>query len=187
MNEIDKFCEIIRKRSVEHSKAMSRIGDLPGIMVSILRQELDSMVRVIYLLAIQDISERKRLVIQTLNGETWTVKTVNNKNRKVTDREMVDFANSLRGWTLSVYKFGCAFIHFSNFHDYSVTNPFDLLNINEKTDILKHLRNYHGGPIIDNPSFDELSAYFPKVFDKISGNLECYVKHLENNEALDNL
>jgi hypothetical protein len=73
MDDIKKFCEILRKRSAEHSEAMNRVHDLPGIMASILRQELDSMVRAIYLLAITDIKERKRLVAQTFAGENWTV------------------------------------------------------------------------------------------------------------------
>lgn len=183
MEEIKKFCEIVRKKSVEHREAMHRVHDLPGMMVSILRQELDSMVRAIYLLNIDDIPERKRLIKQSLMGEKWTIATRNGKNRKVTDREMVDLANELQGWTLSVYKFGCAFIHFSNFHDYSASNPFESLDAKEKTDILEHLRYYHGGPLNDNPSFDELSNYFPRVYEKIASNLECYVKDIESNEV----
>ena len=44
------------------------------------------------------------------------------------------------------------------------------------------MRQYHGGPDNDNPSFDELTLYLPAVFTKISGNLECYLEHLENND-----
>jgi hypothetical protein len=183
MNEIEKFCEIIRKRSSEHSKAMSRVEDLPGMMVSILRQELDSMVRAIFLLAISDIVERKRLIAQSLNGKKWSVETAKGKNKKVTDQEMVELSNKLQGWTLSVYKFGCAFIHFSNFHDYSTSNPFESLDAKEQTDILEHLRYYHSGPTTDTPSFETLSTYFPRVFNKIADNLECYLKDLESNKV----
>ena len=172
MDEIEKFCNILRKRSEEHAKAIGRLHDLHGMMASILRQELDSMVRVIYLLAIPDLNERKRLINQTLSGSVWTVKTPKGKDKKVTDREMVEISNKLEGWTLSVYKFGCAFIHFSNYHDYSEANPFEILSSEEKTDMLSHLRHYHGGPRSDKPSFSEISAYFPRVFDKISSNLD---------------
>ncbi len=182
----NKFCEILRKRSAEHSAAISRVSNLPGIMVSILRQELDSMVRAIYLLTIKDLEERKRLMLQTLSGELWTVPTSKGKQRKITDRDMVELSNQLQGWTLSVYKFGCAFIHFSNFHDYSVSNPFESLSQTEQSDILSHLRYYHGGPDSDTPSFQELSLYFPRVFDKIAGNLECYINDL-NEDAVKNI
>jgi predicted AlkP superfamily pyrophosphatase or phosphodiesterase len=183
MDEIEKFSAIIRKRSSEHSEAMHRVEDLPGMMVSILRQELDSMVRTIFLLSIDDLDERKRLITQSLNGEVWSVKTEKGKNKKVTDREMVELSNKLQGWTLSVYKFGCAFIHFSNFHDYSARNPFESLDEVKQKDILEHLRYYHGGPATDRPNFGELSSYFPRVFNKISDNLECYLEELESNDV----
>lgn len=86
MDEVKKFCKILRKRSAEHSQAMVRLNDLQGMMASILRQELDSMVRAIFLLVISDLSERNRLIKQTLKGETWTVITKKGKQKKVTDR-----------------------------------------------------------------------------------------------------
>ncbi|OEE38467.1 hypothetical protein [Vibrio ordalii] len=183
MNSVDKFCSIVRKRTVEHREAMERLSDLPGMMVSILRQELDSMVRVIYLLEISDIAERTCLVEQTLQNEIWTVVTHNGRNRKITDREMVEVSNSLQGWTRSVYKFGCAFIHFSAFHNYSEENPFELLSSEEQYDVLSHMRHYHGGPSSNTPNFAELSGYFPRVFQKIADNLEYYVQDLESGKV----
>lgn len=182
MDDLTRYCEILRKRSAEHSEAMSRVHDLPGIMVSILRQELDSMVRVIYLLSVGDIIETKRLITQTLDGEVWTVLTEKGKFKKVTDRDMVDLSNKFQGWTLSVYKFGCAFIHLSRFHDYSISNPFNTLRHKEQADILQHLRYYHGGPQSEHPGFEELASYFPRVFEKIKSNLGYYIKELEENK-----
>lgn len=48
--------------------------------------------------------------------------------------------------------------------------------------ILIHMRHYHGGPVSDNPTLEEFGNYLPKVLEKISGNLECYLEHLEKNE-----
>jgi len=180
MSNTKKFCHILRKRSAEHTNAMERISDLPGIMASILRQELDSMVRVIYLLSIQDVGTREKLIAQTLDGKKWEI-VRNGKKYNVTDREMVDTSSQIHGWALSIYKFGCAFIHLSNFHDYSEQNPFDGLSEIDRRDVLMHLRNYHSGPAADNPSFAELADYFPDVFTKIKDNLECYLHDLESN------
>lgn len=182
-NNVKILCGVIRKRSAEHAVAMSRMNDLPGMMASILRQELDSMVRAIYLLSENDVTNRERLAGQTLTGEKWTTLTVNNKMRKIKDKDLVDLANDLQGWSRSVYTFGCAFIHLSNYHDYSEKNPFDSLGFNERSDILSHLRHYHGGPSNDNPSFSELAEYFPNVFEKISGNLDFYLECLEGNKT----
>ncbi|MBN1360597.1 MAG: hypothetical protein JW993_08395 [Sedimentisphaerales bacterium] len=141
------------------------------------------MIRVIYLLQITDLVERQRLIHSTLQGEKWRVPTPKGKFRDVTDREMVDLAQQLQGWTQSVYKFGCAFVHLSDFHNHLAQNPFQRLSEAERQDVLSHMRNYHGGPLHDNPDMEEISEYLPRVFDKISDNLKCYLEHLERGES----
>jgi hypothetical protein len=73
MPAIDAFCRQVRSRSKEHQQAMqllSRAG-LAGQMVAILRQELDSMVRVIYLLT-QPPDRRYLLIDSSVNGKKWS-------------------------------------------------------------------------------------------------------------------
>ncbi len=101
---------------------------LAGQMVAILRQELDSMVRVIYLLA-QSPDRRDLLIDSSVNREKWLQ---HNSKGAVTDKEMVDLAQRLQGWTRSVYKFGCAFIHLSSLHDYNARDPFRQLPLEER-------------------------------------------------------
>ncbi|MGH8401916.1 MAG: hypothetical protein ACRESO_00720 [Gammaproteobacteria bacterium] len=180
------FCTMIRARSDENRRAMYCFTNLHVVLspaFSILRQELDSMIRVIYLLQIADQNERLRLIKSTLNGKKWKVPTSKGKQRDVTDREMVDFAQQLQGWTLSVYKFGCAFVHLSDFHNHLALDPFQKLLETERHDVLSHMRNYHGGPEHDHPSMVEISGYLPRVFDKIADNLRCYVEHLEHGDS----
>jgi hypothetical protein len=147
---------------------------LAGQMVSLLRQELDSMVRVIYMLA-QTPQRRELLIDASVNGEKWTRES---SRGRVTDKEMVDLAQNLQGWTHSVYKFGCAFIHLSAFHDYNDRDPLRQLPPEEQRDIIEHCRSYHGGPPGDHPDFESLLPYLPRVLEKIASNLECYVKDL---------
>jgi hypothetical protein len=94
-NETKTFCDAVRRRSKENRTAMARIGhggDAMSPSISILRQELDSMVRVIWLLSITNETERKRLIHATLSGRKWTAKTGRGKERTITDREMVNLA-----------------------------------------------------------------------------------------------
>jgi len=180
------FCTMIRNRSDENRRAMHCFSIPYGVLspaFSILRQELDSMVRVIYLLQITDLVERQRLIQSTMQGEKWRVSTSEGKSRYITDREMVDLAQQLQGWTQSVYRFGCAFVHLSDFHNHLAQNPFQRLQEAERQDVLSHMRNYHGGPLHDNPSMEELSEYLPRVFDKIADNLKCYLEHLERGDT----
>jgi hypothetical protein len=172
------FCRQIRSRSQEHLQTMKLLAthQIAGQMVAVLRQELDSMVRVIYLLD-KPVARRNQLIVASVNGERWYQE--NSPKKLVTDKEMVELAQTLEGWTQSVYKFGCAFIHLSACHDYSDRDPLQLISNEEKQDILYYCCYYHGGPISDTPSFQNLIPYFPDVLKKISSNLECNLKRLE--------
>jgi hypothetical protein len=184
----ETFCRMIRNRSDENRRAIrcfDRISEVLSPAMAILRQELDSMIRVIYLLGIRDIAERKRLISSTLQGKKWKVWTDRGKWTDVTDRRMVDFAQQLQGWTQSVYRFGCAFVHLSDFHNHIAENPLDKLETAERQNVLFHMRYYHGGPCDDNPKMAEFASYVPQVFGKIADNLDCYLKTLEADGTLD--
>ena len=102
----------------------------------------------------------------------------------MTDREMLEIAHGLQGWTQSVYKFGCAFIHLSSLHDYNDRDPLELLPALEREDLLQHCRHYHGGPSGPDPSFSDLVPYLPRVLEKIASNLEHYLAELEGGKLL---
>lgn len=139
------------------------------------------MVRVIFLLAQDDRSYRAQLIQASVDGAAWTAK---GKTRRLTDREMVELAQTLHGWTASVYRFGCAFIHLSQLHDYRDRNPMDAVDDDERRAIFDHLRYYHGGPASDDATFQDILPFLPMVFEKIADNLECYVKELETDGDL---
>ena len=72
MEVIAVFARQIICRSNDHKRAMQLVAsaNIPSQMVSILRQELDSMVRVIYLLA-QEPARREVLITASVNGQQW--------------------------------------------------------------------------------------------------------------------
>jgi hypothetical protein len=178
MTNTERVCKIARQRSTEHKEAISLVCSrgLYGQAISILRQELDSMVRALYLLQITNLAEREHLVTQLLNGQRWRKLGT---NAQITDKNMVEIADSLHGWAKSVYKFGCAFVHLSTYHEYSDNDPFDSLAPNEIQDIKSHLNYYHGFSMSSELKIQTISRYIPMIFDKIAGNLECYLSDLE--------
>jgi hypothetical protein len=184
MDDMAVFCRQVWARSDELRRAlrMAHHGGLTGQVLSTLRQQLDSMVRVLFLLAQEDRDYRGQLIRASVNGERWVA---HGTNRPITDAEMVELAQRLHGWAASVYKFGCAFIHLSSLHDYRDRDPMDALPRDEKDAILAHLRHYHGGPRHDNPRFDELVPFLPGVFDKIESNLDHYLNDLRRDRDLD--
>jgi hypothetical protein len=177
------FCQQVRRRSREHVQAISllEMGDLLSPVMAILRQEIDSLIRVIYLLT-RDENDRNRLILASVSGERWTH---SRGHGLITDREMVDISNKLNGWTQSVYKYGCAFVHLSNFHDYDTQDPLSKLTIKERNNILKHMRHYHHGPSSDHPTISDILPLLPQVLRKISANLDYYLKALEADSNLN--
>ncbi len=156
MSNLSVFLRQVRSRSLEHQRAMELLAraGLAGQMIAVLRQELDSMVRVIYLLT-QNSERRELLIDASVRGEKWTRET---SRAKITDKDMVNLAQALQGWTQSVYKFGCAFIHLSGLHDYNDRDPLLQLPTEERSDIIEHCRHYHGGPAADAERFESLCA-----------------------------
>jgi hypothetical protein len=181
--ELTAFCRQVRKRSRANKKALALLHSnaLTGSVIAVLRQELDSLVRCVFLLSVTNRRYRRELLKDAVNGKPW--RTEDGK-RRVTDREMVDLTNRLHGWTQYVYAFGCRFIHLSDFHDYPDRDPFDTMTPQDRADIGRYLAHYHGVTIKASTRLRDIEWVLPNVFEKISSNLECYVKDLEKGSVL---
>jgi len=183
MTDLEIFCRQVRDRSRENRIALEHLwpARTVGAAIGLLRQELDSMVRVILLLSTSDRTRRASLISDAVAGREWRQPT---GRGRITDAEMVKVADSLHGWTRSVYQFGCAFIHLSSFHDYNSRDPLGFISVDERAALLAHLRYYHGGLSEDHPTFHDIAQFVPRVFDKIASNLEHYVRELERDADL---
>ncbi|MCD4823724.1 MAG: hypothetical protein K8S55_03895 [Phycisphaerae bacterium] len=183
MSDTEIFCRMVRERSSEHRRAVVslHLSTAFGQIISVLRQELDSMIRVIFLLSIEDREQRRKLIEASVEGRQWTHEGT---KKRITEREMVELASKLQGWTRSVYSFGCAFVHLSSFHDYRERDPMTMISDDERRAILDHMQYYHGGPCGPTVSFQDMLPYLPMIFDKIASNLECYVASLESDGDL---
>ena len=124
---------------------------------------------------------RGYLIDAAANGRKWTAK---GSRKKLTDREMVDLANRLHGWTESVYRFGCGLIHLSNMHDYRTRDPLRHLPDDERNAVIEHLRSYHGGPARRRRHSKTSSRSF-LVYSRRFGHPRCYLRQLENDGDLD--
>ena len=183
MSTTKNFLNLLENRTNENKETIALLMSkmLIGNSISVLRQEIDTFIRVIYLAKLNDFGYREHLMNCTLNGKKWTEK---GKKRRITDREMVEIANELKGYVQYAYKFGCSFIHLSDSHNYKDKNPFDKLPIHDQNDIIFYLNYYHGYPLNLKLSTENISLLIPSIFDKISSNMWCYTKHLEQNTIL---
>ena len=177
-----QFIEVIRNRSKENKESLE--DDFKNNRLAkcceTLRTEIDSFIRIIYLGSDPDLIKRNELIKQLFSGEKWKI---NKKN--VTDNDMVKKANKFSGYIEYVYKFGCAFIHLSNFHDYKATNPFNNISEVEKEDIKKYLNQYHSFPLDKELNIESIKNYIPKIFEKVSENMHYYFDNILNQTMID--
>lgn len=177
MDDLDKFCNIVKNRSEENAKTIKLLyeNQLYGNCVGILRQELDSMVRVLFLLACEQ-SQRIMFIKQTLNNEKW-----HDGKRTITDYLLIKNVLNMCGWARNVYLFGCSFIHLSVSHNYMQEDPFLKLSREELKAIKNFMVQYHNFPQEQDITFITMQPYLLKIFEKINSNLTCHLETLNNN------
>lgn len=176
VDRTSNFIRLTKDRSSDNLTAIISLHEqqLYGQALAILRQELDSLIRVCYLLTISDQVERLRLIEDTLNGQKWRV-----NNKVLTDREMVTTATHYNHWAPEVYEFGNAFTHLTNFHDFRTTDPLQQLDNSKKALIIHYLNSYHQYPTNQELTFQSFIPYILRVAQKVSGNLGGYLEDLE--------
>ncbi len=178
MEIIEKFCNQVSLRTAENYSAFNLLveSECFGVAIGILRQELDSLIRVSYLWHEDiEINEGLKLMQDSLNGKKWEKLSVKGKKIKITDREMVELARHLGGWEKVIYDFGCNLIHLSNYHSYKECDPLVALSSDKKAEIVSYLRSYHCYPH-SGLNFDLLKPYLPKVIEKLKDNINYFLE-----------
>jgi hypothetical protein len=178
--DIDIFCRAVEARSAEHREAMAiamQRGWL-AIASSVLRMELDSMIRVVHLLRTPDA--RDRILASCVAGMGFK------DGRRIKDTDMVNNALADNAWARAVYDFGNKFVHLTDAHDYAKADPFQAYE--HRATVIEYLNRYHGGrmqgpPLEDGSTLRDIAAYGPHVLEKITSNLNSYIKSLR--EAVD--
>ncbi|MCB1194331.1 MAG: hypothetical protein KDK90_28110 [Leptospiraceae bacterium] len=168
-DEIKEFCSTIRSRSKEHQDAFNLLvknGNY-GLSISILRQEIDSLIRAayIYCLGIKT-DEAEKLIKDFVEDKKWFNVTNNGKRQLITDKEMVNLHG---GWVSVVYDFGCKLIHLSKYNAYKKTDPFINMETDKKNEIIGYLK-YHHEYNFSDISLNKLIPYLPKIMHKIVDN-----------------
>jgi hypothetical protein len=177
---LSRFAEQVRTRSQENRAVMSAAhhNGWRATEVSILRFELDSLVRVIYLLDEHNRTRRFKLLVQA---------TSPNQRWNISDNEIAAPARRMYDWEGQLYRVASRFIHLSSQHDYMTRDPFQSsLLPRERDEMVQYLNDIHGGNLSVNSTFEEVVEYLPKVFNKISDRLDFYLEMLERGEDLSN-
>lgn len=176
-----KFLSLAKARTEENSSAFALLygAEKHGVCIGLLRQELDTLIRLCYLWQpTTSDEEAARLMSLTLEGQEWKILGPKGKLERLTDRRMVDLASHLGGWEQLIYKFGCKLIHLSDAHLYETEDPVALLPVEDRTALVGYLSSYHGYAG-STSSIQQVISYLPQIMQKLQSNIGFYIAELE--------
>ena len=181
--QLAQVCRLITARSEENKQSAKLLleNKLYSVAIGILRQEIDSLLRISLLYnesKAHSPARARKMIRDLVNGEQWTRSSKKGKAVRITDREMLNAYRNAMGWEKLVYDFGCQLIHLSNLHDYRHADPVVSLPKNTKSEIILYLTQCHEYEETEL-NLDSLVQYLPKVIDKICDNTNYFVEAFE--------
>jgi hypothetical protein len=168
-NVLDQFLRGVRSRSDENWTSMELLLEKRnyGVAIGLLRQEIDTFVRLVYLDAVDDVAAAA-LITKSVQGKKWPVR----------DRDMVNTATSSYFWVEIAYRFGCKLVHLSDFHDYQSVDPFSTISETDKQTIIGFLRGHHGYKD-EEINLARFVDFMPLIMKKIRGKVADYSSTLQ--------
>jgi hypothetical protein len=168
-----QFLRACVSRSQENTNSLAELvasGNY-GTAISLLRQEIDTFVRLAFLDS-QPLAEAIHLLQQFVAHQKWCLQK-GGKKHPITDREMVDLATKRYFWVEIAYRLSCSLIHLSTIHDYRTVDPFRTISPSDRATIIEFLHDFYGyrDSDIDLPRFIHL---LPRVMGKISDKVKEY-------------
>ncbi|KEP68889.1 hypothetical protein DL1_08340 [Thioclava dalianensis] len=171
------YMRLVEKRSREHNQAFGMLyaQGLYGACAAIIRQEIDNLIRVDYLAFSVPLADRDELCREALSGSRWQRCTAKGKLTDIRDVQFHTYAKNNHSWVSLAYEYSSKFIHLTNFWNYGVSDPLVTMPADDRSEMISYLSRYHGFPGHDL-KINDLFEYLPQVFEKIRGNIECYVE-----------
>ncbi|MFD6568547.1 hypothetical protein [Micromonospora profundi] len=174
------FAKATEERSAEHRQMINTAVENKwwSVAGSLLRMELDSLIRVNYLRT--HPNDRAQILSACVAGLGFGIPKQDRAGiKRIPDAVMVPKG----GWEQRVYDFGNRFVHLTEAHNHTERDPFIALPQNERKAIVEYLDHYHRGKSgveilsVDSP-FNDVARYAPHVLAKIADNTRYGVEAL---------
>jgi len=146
-----------------------------GNCISIICQELDQYVRILFLLK-QNAIEQENLINNSINNQKWHKIGSDGKKEYITDESISSFARELSGWESEIYRFGIVFENISSNFNYVVKDPIKGLDDQERKIVYDYVKDHHDSNFPKSYTIEDLMPVFPMIFMKISNSIREYSK-----------
>lgn len=175
----DEYNNLITHRLDENWKSFNILLEMKhyGNCISIMCQELDQVIRVLFLLKSKR-HERDQFINLSINSQKWFLLGKDNKKEYITDDIFLKFAETLGGWERSIYEFGTSFKSLSNNYNYLLKDPIISLNETERKRLYDYIKEYHVSDFPSDFSLKDIIPVLPLIFEKLSLSLRSYITQL---------
>jgi hypothetical protein len=177
--DIIEFRKIIEHRLDENWKSFKLLFSMNhyGNCISIMCQELDQMISLLFLLNRSEV-ERKHLINLSANNHKWYFLDYDVKKKYINEKDIILFADTLEGWDKSIYEFGLSFNKLSINFNYLMKDPIKGMSDSEKNQIYTFIKDYHDNEFPKQFDQKELVPLLEEVFTIITKKIGAYLDKL---------
>jgi hypothetical protein len=179
LSQSDEYKRLIARRLEENMKSFNLLFGIQhyGNCISIMCQELDQMIRLLFLLN-KDSTIRKSFMQSSIESHKWHITSKDNKREYITEETLVEFAKSLKGWDRGIYDFGFAFKSLSNNFNYGSKDPIKSMTDSDRANLARYIQKFHVKDFPDTFTIDALIPVLPGIIEVISTNLKSYLEKI---------
>jgi hypothetical protein len=176
---IEEYKKIVSQRLEENRKSFDLLFGIKhyGNCISIMRQELDQVVKLLFLLN-STKDDQKKFIESSINNHKWFIVNSDNKKDYITEDVFTKYSETLDGWDKSIYEFGLAFGSLANTYNYGTKDPIKSMGENDKEKIYEYISEYHNKNFPKDYDLSKLILELPTILNKISINLQKYMDRL---------
>jgi hypothetical protein len=177
ISEKDEYKRMVGHRLEENMKSFKLLFDMKhyGNCISIMCQELDQIIRLLFLLN-STANHKKQFIYSSINNQKWYTTGLDHKRVYVTDDTLLQFSESLTGWDKCIYEFGFSFKNLSNNFNYGSRDPIKSMNETDRNRLHGYVKEYHVKDFPVEYSLEDLIPVLPMIIRLISNNLNNYME-----------
>lgn len=179
ISEKEAYTRLISHTLKENWKSFSILFELKhyGNCISIMCQELDQVIRLLYLIKSRS-HEKDELIAQAINSQKWFLLGPDRKKTYITEETLSEFAKTLTGWEKAIYEFGLAFKSLSSNYNYILKDPIKGMKDAERDKIHAYIVEYHDKDFPADFALGNLIPELQAIFERISENLKLAMEQL---------
>jgi hypothetical protein len=180
ITQTEEYKKMISHRLEENVKSFKLLYAIQhyGNCISIMCQELDQMISLLFILNSSAI-QRKQFMESSNNSHKLFILSREGKKEYITDEILLKYADTLTGWDKSIYEFGFAFSKLSNNFNYGSKDPIKSMGEADRTKLLNYVQAYHSPEFPPDFSLNDLIPILPAIIEQISLNLKKYMEKLQ--------